>query len=136
MKILDIRIKLEKIFDFAQGVFKQMRVWFEADIFFGKCISDVRSDSIVFFPVLSNILFCGLAGIVSFKKKTSASVDIRSLNDLAEKVERHCCLTGIQNDYFLDDQYMGGKELIESFAKTVRKLKRDQFFYNILPHNN
>lgn len=59
------------------------------NIYFGRHIAGVPDNSIVFFPCSENILFCGFAGIISFKnsKQMGGCVDIALLEDMVKRVE-------------------------------------------------
>ncbi|MBW2608203.1 MAG: SIS domain-containing protein [Deltaproteobacteria bacterium] len=104
-----------------------------ANVYFGKNKSSVPENSIIFFPYTENILNCGLAGIVSFKgeEKANRSVDIASLDGMAEKIDRFSYEACRKNDYSFDGHYLGGNDLIDSLFKSVRALKDKDLFYNL-----
>ncbi len=102
------------------------------NIYFGRHLSSVPDRSIVFFPCCENILCCGLAGIVSYKnkKKTVGPVDVRSLNNMVEIIEKHRFTDCKQDDLCFKNHYLGGKKIVETLFKAVRTLKCKDHFYN------
>ena len=103
------------------------------NIYFGRHIAGVPDNSVVFFPCSENILFCGFAGIVSFKnsKQTGGCVDIALLEDMVKRVESCGYDNCIKNQYVLDADYLGGKKHITSLVKSVKSLKEPNLFYDI-----
>jgi len=122
-------MKLQTII--SSGI-KKLRSWKAGgrlipDIYFGRHVSGVPDNSIVFFPCSENILFCGLAGIVSFKKKkTGGSIDTACLNDMVKKIEARG-----YSELSLVSDYLGGEKHIASLMQEVRALKEQSRFYDI-----
>ena len=92
-------------------------------IFFCRALTHVPEGAIVFFPVQENILFCGLAGIVTVKRSSQEVKlpDIPALVAMVSKIEGNAftdCLAGSQFDI---DRYLGGQTFIEGFLSSVRQ---------------
>lgn len=130
---MSIEIAAEKIIIFFRNACKLTQSRLMASVYFGKSKSSVPENSVIFFPYTENILNCGLAGIVSFKGKEKAdrSVDIASLEGMAEKIDQFSYTACQKNDYSFDSHYLGGNDLIDSFLKSVRTLKDKDLFYNL-----
>ena len=127
-------MKLQTII--SSGI-KKLRSWKAGgrlipDIYFGRHVSGVPDNSIVFFPCSENTLFCGLAGIVSFKKKkTGGSIDTACLNDMVKKIEAHGYSDCTNSELSLVSDYLGGERRIASLMQAVRALKEQSRFYDI-----
>ncbi|MBW2320148.1 MAG: hypothetical protein JRF31_04715 [Deltaproteobacteria bacterium] len=116
-----------------------------ADVYFGRHMADLPDGSIIFLPYQDNMLCCGLAGIVSFKKKnkTDDRIDINSLKDMFTKIQDLCYENCRQNGLSLEDHYLGGEKQIAALFQNVRNLKCNvrnlkcnDLFYNLFIHRN
>ena len=123
----------EKIIVFFKNACKLAHTCLMANIYFGKSESSVPENSIIFSPYTKNMLNCGLAGIVSFKGKEKAdrSVDIASLDGMATKIDQFSYTACQKNNYSIDDHYLGGNDLIDSFFQSVRTFKDKDLFYKL-----
>ena len=85
-----LKVMADKMLAFFQQASKLTNSYLLANVYFGKNKSSAAENSIIFFPYTENILNCGLAGIVSFKGKDKAdrSVDMASLEGMAEKIDQ------------------------------------------------
>jgi len=68
---------------------KSMRWALSANIFIARDLSGVPGHSIVFFPLSSNVLSCGLVGIVAFKSRKNIphKVDLKHMEKLLSRIE-------------------------------------------------
>jgi len=109
-----------------------------ADVYFGRHMADLPDGSIIFLPCQDNMLCCGLAGIVSFKKKNKKDdrIDINSLKDMFIKIQDLCYENCRQNGLNLEDHYLGGEKQIAALFQNVRNLKCNDLFYNLFIHRN
>ena len=100
-------------------------------IYFGRHIASVPEHSIVLFPYHDRQFCCGIAGIVSFKKKKKSEkpIDVMVLIDMLKKIEGRCFTDCKQNNLGFEDHYLGGKELVETFFQEVKALKCKDRFY-------
>jgi glucosamine--fructose-6-phosphate aminotransferase (isomerizing) len=104
-----------------------------ATVFWGRCPTEVPNHSLVLFPIRTNLLFCGIAGIIAFKgKKASAEKpDLNSLNRAIEQTERkdydHCDKEALP----LDLHYLGGEGSINTALNSVRALNQKELFYGL-----
>ncbi len=107
-----------------------------SDIYFGRHVNRVPDHSIVFFPYRDNVLCCGLAGIVSYKKKkkTRDPVSVSSLNDMLKEIKTHCYTACRKNELHFETHYLGGKERVENLLEAVRTLKCKDNFYHFFIH--
>ncbi len=103
------------------------------NLYFGKSLSHVPDNSLVFFPFHENMLCCGLAGIVSVKRKNDSkkSIDVASLSDKIETIAAKTYIDCFQKNILQYTDYLGGQELISSFLQDVQKLKEDDLFIEI-----
>jgi glucosamine--fructose-6-phosphate aminotransferase (isomerizing) len=110
-----------------------------ADVYIGRDLNGVPPGAIVFFPYRQNILFCGIAALVSYKRKnkTNDLPNTASLDDMIMKIERLGCEACKDNDYTaIDDHYLGGNIIIDSLWQAVQSLKREDYFLAIFTNLN
>jgi len=100
-------------------------------IYFGRHIASVPEHSIVLFPYHDRRLCCGIAGIVSFKKKEKSKkpTDVMVLIDMLKRIEERCFTDCKQNGLGFEEHYLGGKELVETFFQEIKALKCKDRFY-------
>jgi glucosamine--fructose-6-phosphate aminotransferase (isomerizing) len=106
----------------------------KTEIYFGRSPAGVPSGSIVFFPLQSNVLNCGIAAIVSYKNtgQTTTSLSVSGLDKLAASIAAQGFETCHKNDDDgLDEHYLGGKKLIDSLWKGVQALKGEKSFFAV-----
>ena len=102
-----------------------------SDVYFGRNAEGLPDNSIVFFPCSENILCCGIAGIISFKRKGKKTdhIDLTSIDEMALKIDEKGYMNcSPQDNKFLTIDYLGGQELIDSFQQCVQSLKGDDCF--------
>jgi len=128
-----IKIIAEKIIVFFQKASKLAHSFLTANVYFGKSKSKVPKNSIIFFPYAENMISCGLAGIVSFKGKdrSDRSIDMASLEGMAEKIDRFSYTVCQENNYSFNSHYLGGVDHIDSLFKSVKTLKDKDLFYHL-----
>lgn len=104
-------------------------------IYIGRDPDNVPADSIIFFPALSDIIPCGLAGILTIKKKdVSAETDaaaglIRLFEDIKEgDMEK------ILSRSITPESYLAGRDRLMELEKGVLELKRGIPFQDIFFH--
>jgi len=122
---------LKKIISIVKGIIGLVLPYLLSDVYFGRSAAGLPDNSIIFFPCSENILCCGIAGLVSFKRKEKKAnhINMASLNDMAMKIGTKGymdCAQNLINDYLID--YLGGQELISSFLHSVQSLKADDYF--------
>jgi len=116
------------------GRFQKILPYLNARVYFGRSISNVAGDALVFFPVQNNFLCCGIAGIVSFKNKvdTGQKADIAQLMGLHAQIEvcgGKACKNNDDRD--IDEHYLGGRQLLDDLSKSVEALKNEDPFFSI-----
>ena len=86
-------------------------------------------------PVSTATLYCGLAGLISYRKASTdkpedvyASID-KLLNDTKAMTFARCSTTDFEN-------YLGGKNHLKTFKSVTRKLNDDNQFYKILKNTD
>jgi glucosamine--fructose-6-phosphate aminotransferase (isomerizing) len=127
-------IYLKQIVSIVKGIIGFVLPYLLSDVYFGRSTAGLPDNSIVFFPCSENILCCGIAGLVSFKRKEKKAghINIASLNEMAVKIGEKGYLDCAQNNkslinnYLID--YLGGQKLIDSFLHSVQSLKADDYF--------
>ena len=124
----------EKLSGFCRFVYSRALYFLLTEVYFGKNPASVPDNSVVFFPCSENILFCGLAGIVSFKnsKQTGGFVDTALLEDMVKRVESCGYNVCIKYKQILASDYLGGEKHIASLVKSVKALKEQTLFYDIV----
>ena len=95
------------------------------NIFIGRHTSNVPDYSIIFFPCYTHTFCCGIAGIVSFKKKKKSEihVDVAHLSDVLESIKTQHFEDCKRNDLSFKNHYLGGEELVKTFFQEVKALK-------------
>lgn len=123
---------LKAISSLMSAVFSNILFYLSAKIYFGKDPANVPSRSFIFFPCRQNILCCGLAGIVSFKKeKKEAAIDIASMEDNIGKIEARSFEFCIKNNLSLHDDYLCGETVLKFLHESAAELKTDEPFSEI-----
>ena len=103
-----------------------------ADVYFGRSPGSVPPGSVVFFPIQANTLGCGIAAIVSYKnsRPTESPPSAARLAELVKPIEGQGCQTCHKNDLAgLDENYLGGKDLIESLSQKIQAIKCEDHFF-------
>jgi len=125
---------LKQIVSIVKGIIGFVLPYLLSDVYFGRSTAGLPDNSIVFFPCSENILCCGIAGLVSFKRKEKKAdhINMASLNDMAVKIGEKGYFDCAQNNKFLINDYLidylGGQKLIDSFLHSVQSLKADDYF--------
>jgi glucosamine--fructose-6-phosphate aminotransferase (isomerizing) len=114
-------------------VIKKALSYLDANVYFGKNPACVPCNSFVIFPYRHNLLCCGLAGIVSFKKekKPADEIDLAYIAETARKIEERTFLLCIKNNLPVDENYLCGKKTVEALLENVRGIKSDERFFGI-----
>ncbi len=118
----------------SRPVWDRFNRFLTAEVYFGKSMAGLPPGSIVFFPVQPNVLGCGIAAIVSYKNPgpTKDLQSVASLDDLVASMARLGCEAYRKDDFAgLDEDYLGGKDLIESLWQRIQALKCDEPFFVI-----
>jgi glucosamine--fructose-6-phosphate aminotransferase (isomerizing) len=120
-------------YNLMRNCFTRILYYLSARVYFGKYHSNVPCRSLIFFPFRENLFCCGLAGIVSFKKekKPVGKIDVSYIEESVKKIEARSFINCVKNGYPVDENYLCGKEAVESLLENVRELKRDAHFFNI-----
>ncbi len=102
------------------------------NIYFGRHISGVPDHSIILFPYRPCRFGCGIAGIVSYKKKKQpkASVDMMTLDGMLKKIIGRRFADCEQDNLNFEDHYLGGKAFIETFSTKVKTLRCSDHFHH------
>ena len=125
------------MYGIMSAVFSNIFFYLSAKVYFGKNPANVPCRSFIFFPCPENILCCGLAGIVSFKKekKQAPDIDITSIEDIIGRIGTHSFNLCIKNNFSIHDNYLCGGEIIRSLLESAGELKRDEPFFEIFINN-
>jgi len=105
-----------------------------APIYVGRSPAGVPPGSIVLFPLQQNILACGIAAIVSYKNTgpTKSPPGAAGLDELVKSIARQGCKTSHKNDFAgLNENYLGGKDLIESLWQRIQAFKGEDHFFAV-----
>jgi hypothetical protein len=110
-----------------------------ARVYLGRDVLSVPAGSVVFFPLQSSFLCCGIAAIVAYKNgsSTGTAASVALLEDLVKAVEDQGCQACHQDDLSgLDERYLGGKDLIESLWRQTRAIKGEEQFFAVYTDPN
>lgn len=107
-------------------------------VYFGRDLSGVPRNSLVFFPYLPNRLSCGLTGIVSVKSKQKSGIriDIPGLNDQVRSLGQKTIDRSTREELSGKDHYLGGKAFLTSLYDQVQQFKRTEVFLHIFTHRD
>jgi len=122
---------LKQIVSLVKGIIGFLLPYFLSNVYFGRSSESLPDNSIIFFPCSENILCCGISGIISFKQKRKKidSIDLTSIDEMALKIGKKGYMNcSPQDNKFLIIDYLGGRELINSFQHSVQSLKGDDCF--------
>jgi glucosamine--fructose-6-phosphate aminotransferase (isomerizing) len=128
-------------------IFRLQRVWTDAlhaftasvlrlgrrlctPVYFGRSLAGVPTGSLVVFPLRATFLGCGIAGIVAFKRRSSASetLPVAPLEVLAERVRTHHFDACRKRGARLADTYLGGGDCIADVGRLARECRRPDAF--------
>lgn len=113
-----------------QKIVCQLKKTFATNICLGKARTDLGKPCLVFFPYSATTLNCGLSGIVSYYKGESkpVHVDLETLLAQLGHIEAYPFAMCSDRKLALDEHYLGGAEMIESFREKTRALNHDDQF--------
>ncbi|MFH0994458.1 MAG: SIS domain-containing protein [Pseudomonadota bacterium] len=110
-------------------------------VYFGRHQATAPNGSVILFPCSTNLLCCGLSGIISFKTgKTDlpdlladrpADLPVDSLGNTLLAVESGGYAACKKAALSITDHYLGGDPVVRSLFKQVHSLKRTHAFYSI-----
>jgi glucosamine--fructose-6-phosphate aminotransferase (isomerizing) len=109
---------------------RELRGWMSVPVYFGRCLSRVPAGSLVWFPLDSTRLSCGIAGIVAFKQPSSSQPgpSVAEIADLADRVGARGFEAGIEADGRLSGDLLAAAKDIEALWQAIQGLKRQQGF--------
>jgi glucosamine--fructose-6-phosphate aminotransferase (isomerizing) len=125
---------LKRIHIMFMHLYRKIHAYLVAEVYFCRSLRGVPQGAIVFFPVRQSLLCCGIAGIVSFKKKQTENcrVDIAQLEHMLQRIQAHGCEScKVDDDSDIDEQYLGGKALIDSLWRSAQTMKNEAPFFSI-----
>jgi glucosamine--fructose-6-phosphate aminotransferase (isomerizing) len=102
-------------------------------IYVGRSPDSVPHASLIFFPLQPNRLCCGLAGIVTVKKRRAdkpARPDLSQMNVLTQSIEFEG-LTACRQDPRFADRYLGGEDRMNQLLQSIKTLKKDPYFFTV-----
>jgi len=105
-----------------------------ADVYWGRNPAGLPGGSIVFFPIQPTVLSCGIAAIVSYKstKAGKAPGSVAALDEMVKPIADQGGQTCRNSDFAgLDQDYLGGKNLIESLWQRVQAFKAEEPFFAV-----
>ncbi|MBW1960624.1 MAG: SIS domain-containing protein [Deltaproteobacteria bacterium] len=119
-----------KLINYLYGFFRKVCSFFSMNVYFGKHITSVPENSLVFFPYCKSMVCCGIAGIVSIKKnkKTPSGIDLESLGRKIHTIVSRGYLNCRKNNLPIETHYLGGDQNILGLFETVRSYKADALF--------
>lgn len=93
-----------------------------------------NENSLVFLPLQPTQLNCGLAGLVSYRKKNPDidNVDYKKIVEFLTTIEKNLFSSCKKDNY---DHYLGGDNHIRRFKDAARELNNDAQFFNIFSDN-
>jgi len=109
---------------------------FHRRVYFGRDLSRVPQESLVFFPYHANRLSCGLTGIVSINSRQTSGIqiDIAGLTEGVRLLGQKTIQRSNQEELAGDSHYLGGKTGLTSLYDQVQELKRTDAFLYIFTH--
>ena len=107
--------------------------WCRRPVYWGRHLDAVPANSLVFFPVQSTTAFCGLAGIVAFKKPASAADrdPLAALDGMLDTSIAHDFEAGRQSRGSLAEVYLGGDAHIRAVKAETDRLKEKSCFFDV-----
>lgn len=102
-------------------------------IYLGRTFDAVPGGALVVFPNRPEVLCCGLAGIVAYKKRQSQSVsgDLDRLEQDVRAVAEGNGTLCLARDRSLAECYLGGKDTLNRLLEAVRSYKTQASFFRI-----
>jgi glucosamine--fructose-6-phosphate aminotransferase (isomerizing) len=103
--------------------------WLNTPVYWGRTASIPPVDALILFPVETNRLACGLAGIVAYKRRRGApppnlAALAQQIATLADNDMARCLEAAVD----LKQAYLRGDNTVAELAQTVNALKRQETF--------
>ncbi|BCS96599.1 hypothetical protein DSLASN_22310 [Desulfoluna limicola] len=111
--------------------FSALRSFFNATVCIGRRPQGVTGDAWVLFPYAPTTLHCGLAGLVSFERKTS-DAPMPALMDALNAMSGRGLLSLMEGQGDLAGDYLGGPQQVASLLNDANRLKGDRFFSSLI----
>ena len=113
---------------------RTLKKWLSMPVYAGRCPERIAGPGLIFFPVETNRICCGLAGIVAFKAETAdcGALDLAPLEQAAAHVDGARLVTGEDPSQKGHSGYLGGGAGIETLRSAINGLRRSGAFYRIL----
>jgi len=107
--------------------------WLHRKIYFGRHLSCVPDGAVVFFPIETNRLACGLTGIVSLKSPQSASAVLEPsvLKDKFQVLAQFTISKCDPGEFCSNGNYLGGKTHLTALYEDIQDFKRIQSFQHV-----
>jgi glucosamine--fructose-6-phosphate aminotransferase (isomerizing) len=146
---------MKRLITILAKLFEHLRPYLFARIYFGRDISRLPGGALVFFPLQPNLLGCGIAGIVTFIKKSSEKIpvdnaeipvdiseipvdiseiplDISEIESMLQCIEGHnCSACDVDDDRVVVEQYLGGSSVIDRLRDAVQAIKNNDSFFSL-----
>lgn len=112
-------------------IIKLSRALKECQVYLGRSPQCVSGPALIFFPLHSHILACGLAGIVTIKRPvpppSAKTADLEGLSELLVLIKGRD-LQAVLSGSLTPDQYLDGAGYLEEMEQGIRSLKWDDNF--------
>jgi len=103
----------------------------------GKFISNVKNNSIIFFPCSQNTFNCGIAALVSYKgteKKYNPDI-LELIEALVKSVQKNSSILDSEKK-LINKQYLGGNANLKKLLSNAHILRQNKPFLNILSEDS
>lgn len=123
------------------GIFKQIVrkiiTCFSSGVYFGRHMSRVPANAIVFFPIHPSVFSCGISGIVAvnIKKTVTEGVNTELIENAVTEIDASGYDAVNTSSVVFDDVYLGGETVLTSLYDYINGLKKEGVF-NYLSKNN
>ncbi|MFO7884373.1 MAG: SIS domain-containing protein [Desulfobacteraceae bacterium] len=118
---------------YVSGLIRRLLNIFSINLAFFKHISQVRDNTIVFFPLYCTTLCCGLSALVAFKGSTEDKnqPSLKELDVITSSLEAYCLKACMDQSLSLQTSYLNGDATLTTFLHKTKSLKRDFPFFEI-----
>ena len=106
---------------------------FSINLAFFKQMSQVRGNTLIFFPVYSTTFCCGLSALVAFKGSTEVKnrPSLKELEAITDSLEAYSLNVCMDQSLPLQTSYLNGDATLTTFLQKTKSLKRDFPFFKI-----
>jgi len=118
-------------------VVRRVSIGCSSGIYFGRHISRVPVNAIVFFPICPSVLCCGISGVVAVNRKKTApeGIDTERIVNAIAAIDASGYNAVKAGDADFQDGYLGGEPVLASLYGYINRFKNESLFSSLAQKN-